>query len=454
MIIPGDIEIDQDMLLCLEQLNGRLKKLDVRDPVIALYCDRAMCELGCSDMPSEMHDVSDIESIGISDFISKFKIRPTSLRVFTLGSPKYKKAYPDPSSYLLNTGKASSSEKNASLFVSVGNLIRSGKNFRDAVRLTIKDLDRDSKIKFLQWLSIKTHQNTNLVYLAGEKMNKLTKQADFGAGEVLNSEFIYEFYKNKEKAEQAASLNEIQPNYVHDLESAAKDAETGESFKKMRDKMIGRTFAIDKLLEKNHDLLKPEQVEQIEDSLNTLRKNIRKLKMASLKDSIIKTANIAQKNGWLEGAALIDVLASDESKFIKTASAVGASSENLPPVLDSLQEIALMLRQRGIIRELAARDIDLFNLGYGHMTEVGDASAKLMEAFNSAANKIEDVVSRLKAEVQQQTQPKSAPKSVKTLVDPRDLPLAKELAPEPPTSIPAASGELPPVSDTIEAFKV
>ena len=66
------------------------------------------------------------------------------------------------------------------------------------------------------------------------------------------------------------------------------------------------------------------------------------------------------------------------------------------------------------------------------MPEIGDAAAKLMEAFNGSANKIDDLVGKLRAELQQQTAPKMAPGVVKTVVKPQDLPLVKALEPAPP----------------------
>lgn len=120
----------------------------------------------------------------------------------------------------------------------------------------------------------------------------------------------------------------------------------------------------------------------------------------------------------------------DEQAFIKTAGRVDRPAE-LQEVLDSLEEISGYLRQRGIVRELAARDIDLYNLGFGYLSEIGEAAAKLVESFNSAANKIDDAIGEMKSELQTTLKPKGAPRNVKSIVDPETLPLVHALRPKP-----------------------
>jgi predicted DNA-binding protein len=290
------------------------------------------------------------------------------------------------------------------------------------------------RLDFLTWYGLKYKSGKNISYLAAQEDVLIKKVAN---GDDQFPSYIYEFERrNKPAAEVPVSVS-----FAKDSDA---DPMSAAEFKKMREKMVGRTFAIDKLLEKYRHLLKEEQFDAVEDSLNALRKNIRRLKVATLSDAIEKTAFMAEQNDWFEGADLIRRLAASDEQFVKIANLI-SRPEDLGKVLKSLDEISGFLRQRAIIRELSARDIDIFNLGFGHMPEIGDAAAKLMEAFNGAANKIDDLVSKLRAELQQQTAPKMAPEVVKTLVKPQDLPLVKALEPGVAPAQPEPSGELAPL---------
>jgi hypothetical protein len=300
------------------------------------------------------------------------------------------------------------------------NFVSSGVKESDAIRRVLNNLSIEDQLNFLSWYGFKRGGEWKFLAKA-KKENKMIKVAYEDDGS-----FVYEFMRHKPAEEQAAKDNR------------APDMMSAEEFKRMRDKMIGRTFAIDKLLEKHRHLINDEQLDSIEDVLNTLRKNIRRLKLAGLRDSIEKTAFITEQNSWFEGAMVVRALMEDDDSFAKIAA--HTSAELLGQVIDSLAETASHLRQRALIRDIAARDIDLFNLGYGHVSEVGDATAKLMEAFNAAANRIEDVVSRLRGELQQQTSPKEMPTKVRQIVKPEDLPLVKALGDSeekaPPLSFP------------------
>lgn len=326
------------------------------------------------------------------------------------------------------------------LALRAANLISSGVLESDAIRRAISHLPTSDKLDFLTWYGLKYKSGKNISYLAAQEDVLIKKVAIEDDQAPQASSYIYEFQRRQPPptVEPPASTTSM-------ARDSATDPMSAEEFKKMREKMVGRTFAIDKLLEKYRHLLKEEQFDAVEDSLNILRKNIRKLKVATLKDAIEKTAFLAEQNDWFEGADLIRRIADTDEQFIKVANLI-SRPEDMDKVLSSLEEISGFLRQRAIIRELSARDIDIFNLGYGHMPEIGDAAAKLMEAFNGAANKIDDLVGKLRAELQQQTAPKMAPEVVKTLVKPQDLPLVKALEPEPAQTQPAPSKELVPAN--------
>lgn len=227
--------------------------------------------------------------------------------------------------------------------------------------------------------------------------------------------YVYEF---KKRINDPAHEDHTPPSQLN------QDPQSMVEFEALRTKMVGRTFAIDKLLDKYRDTLKSDQFEEIEASLNDLRTKIRKLKHATLCDVLTKKANQFAKLGWKHGAAALSVLASDgDGVFEEVASTDDSTS--MQEVISHLEEISASLRQRTVIRELAAIDIDLFNLGFGHITEVQDASAKLMEAHNSATNKLDDIIGKLRSDHQQQTAPRAAPTKIKQLTNPRDLPISK-----------------------------
>lgn len=430
------VPLDQDMQACLDSLSSRSGEIvDETQAIKYLFLDRLVPEIlreleldlgpyACGELVRRLmtEDIGDLRSLvmGVSRHLEPRKYHTYEYRLGPGEKPqkRVKRAYPDPSIYRVEPLYAGKQKDFPSLCRAAQMLMASGVKESDALKRVISKLDLDDRLDFLTWYGIKMRFGKNLKYLAatGDKMNDEIKKTAYGAGEGVGSDFAYEFYRQKEQAESDP------------VAMAAKDAagdNKAQQFGAMRDKMVGRTFAIDRLLEKYRTLLTEEQAEAIEDSLNVLRKSIRKLKMATLQDSIVKVARVCEDNNWNEGAILVERIADED--FNKIAAKV-SSPESMQAVLDSLEEISGMLRQRGIIRELSARDIDLFNLGYGHISEIGDASAKLMEAFNGAANKIDDVISRLRSEVQQQLAPKVTPDTVKTVVDPRELPLAKEIA--------------------------
>jgi predicted DNA-binding protein len=444
----SDPKLDGEMLQVLKRVADRAKSCNVEpaDIVKYLFLERLVNDglrhIGLhfsqeERKPLVMHlmkcDVDDLK--GLADemvAVLKGSADRNTTYSFSLGE-RVKKAYPIRVDTAVYTGI---NKDFSGLALRAANLISSGLLEPDAIRRTISHLPVSDRLDFLTWYGLKYKSGKNISYLAAEEdtLIKLIKKA---AGEDDTSGYVYEFQRRQQQ----------QPAESPRTESFARDHNadpmTAEEFKKMRDKMVGRTFAIDKLLEKYRHLLKEEQFDAVEDSLNALRKNIRKLKVATLKDAIEKTAFLAEQNDWFEGADLIRRIADTDEQFVKVANLI-SRPEEMGKVLQSLEEISGFLRQRAIIRELSARDIDIFNLGFGHMPEIGDAAAKLMEAFNGAANKIDDLVGKLRAELQQQTAPKMAPEVVKTLVKPQDLPLVKALEPEPAPAQPAPSGELVP----------
>lgn len=426
-------KLDDEMLECLKGLSAKAERCGTEEGHLVkfLFLDRilgdALRHLGTKLSESEYEDllrhfvkseVSTLKEIA-KELVSILggKRDPNKTLSFPLDKELKKEAYPIRVDTAVYTGIRRDFPSLASRAAS---LISSGAKEADAIRRVISDLDLDDRLAFLSWYGLKYKSGRNLGYLSAEE-DVLIKKVAYGP-EGSDSAFVYEFMR-KQPAQEAT------------VEQPARDHHTdpmsAEEFKKMRDKMVGRTFAIDKLLEKYRHLLKEEQFDAVEDSLNVLRKSIRKLKVATLHDVIEKVAFTAEQNDWFEGADVIRKIAAPDEAFVKVANSI-SRPDDLEAVLQSLEEISAFLRQRAIIRELSARDIDIFNLGFGHMPEIGDAAAKLMEAFNGSANKIDDLVGKLRAELQQQMAPKMAPSVVKTVVKPQDLPLVKALEPTPP----------------------
>lgn len=293
------------------------------------------------------------------------------------------------------------------LLVQIGRMRSQGVDTAEAIRRAANQIpELEHRLRFLTWYGMKFQEGRNLSYLAAEeKMSDISKIASY----LDEDPYVYEFKKRlSDSSYEAPKL--------------APDPQAAEDFETLRSKMVSRTFAIDKLLEKYRDVLNEVQFEEIEDSLNDLRKKMRKLKHATLSDVLTKKANQFSKMGWQHGAVALSVIACD-GIFEKVASI--DEPQQMQEIVTKLEQIASDLRQRTIIRELSAIDIDLFNIGFGHISEVQDASAKLMEAYNSAANKLEDVAGKLRSDLQQQTAPRTEPTKIKPIVNPQDLPLAK-----------------------------
>lgn len=409
-------KLDEQMLRHWSRLSERLDVNESSNPedfVKKLFIDRALNDLLLSSGLS-------ISNEDKKDLLNKVKqANPSSVEsiinniVKSIGMKAV--AYPNTNYSVGLLNKVSDEEKFSALAAAAHHYVSLGANPNDAFFRVLQNLkSTEEKMNFLSWYGLKT--NKELKHLALRESNQ--KETMIKKAYDSDGNFIYEFMRQRAPKQDFVE-DKVLPKESHIDPMAAQD------FGKMREKMIGRTFAIDKLLEKSRNLLTQEQFESIEDVLNTLRKNIRKLKMASLSDSIQKTAFIAEQNNWFEGAMIARELLSTDDKFIKMAAA--ASSDKLEEVINSLSETSAYLRQRAMIRELSSRDIDLFNLGFGHIGEVGDAAVKLIEAFNSAANKIDDVTSRLKGELRQQTSPKKTPTKIKQIVNPEDLPLVKVL---------------------------
>lgn len=261
-------------------------------------------------------------------------------------------------------------------------------------------LDHIEKLNFLAWYNFRFGNLKDLY-----NVNKKIKQKSAKMTKKVKTASIYEdalnYYVPKEvfKSEEPGQVYEAntQQNVVHDF---LKQTDT-ETLEDARSKMVARTFAIDKLLEKYRQVLNEQQVDDIENALNTLRKQIRKLKSAqTITDFMIKTANILEKSGFEDGSITLKKIASNDQKLVKNALVQPDSADSLSDLLDELTLISTFLKQREIVRHLAQADLALYNLNIASLfPELTEAQSKLIDAFSYASNKIDDIIPKIRGAV-------------------------------------------------------
>ena len=235
-------------------------------------------------------------------------------------------------------------------------------------------------------------------------------------------------------------------------EDAIKKKERNDQFQAARSKLVARTFAIDKLLEKYRELFSDEQFVALEDALNNLRKRIRLLAMAeSVNDSFLKTAGQLERKGFSVGAFALRALAAEEfgGGFVKTAREIDTAE--LQKVLNQLYELSNYLKRRDVVRQLASIDLKLHDMMLSSFfPEISEAMSKLIDAMGYAANKLEDAMPKIRTSVTN-PQDKGPPQLEQVQTPPQEAELAGRPAPAAPASTPAepaapAEGT-PPVSN-------
>lgn len=310
---------------------------------------------------------------------------------------------------------------------------RYGFKRRDAVLEAVSELELPERLDFLEWYNlhvdgepgkygvndeIKSKSRNNLsgqydrwAHAAREVGVEFTKVA-----EAMDERF---YYLPKFRNEQPSELREVPTRYpspmITDVVPAAATAkptieQAAVDFEAGRNKLMGRIFAIDKLLEKYKKVLNHEQLDGIEDSLNDLKKKVRRLKMASsIRDSLVKTANILEKYNFEAGVAELRSLA--EAPVLPEdahASLFGEKDkqEKLTAAVNKLHGISVILKNRDVVRAIAESDIMLNELNMASFfPELQDAQAKLIDAFHYASNKIEDILPKLRGSLGQEPEP-------------------------------------------------
>ncbi len=309
---------------------------------------------------------------------------------------------------------------------------------RDAFDYVTSDWDADERSKFDNWMKYYESGNT-------EKYNVKTAQFKnvFGAEIPIPSTLL-------NRREQSNSPIPIS-TYKANLEPTKKEIDV-ENAKQFKAQMRSRLYSFRKLLEKYHDILSKQNIDQIYDELFALEKSVGKLNVyASLRDRAILSANRIKIFGFPEGADMLEKFAAEPAVGQGVMSALpqtGSKEPNLPPqstsmagiqdVINRLESIGKNLKSRDMIRELASIDILLNEMGMAsYFPELSDSQAKLIEAYGYASNKVEAIIAKLRGSGP------SKPKKTKEEATPDTInPLPIKQSPPTPAQKPMETGEI------------
>lgn len=280
-------------------------------------------------------------------------------------------------------------------------------NRQDAINHFTLNWDLDEKQKFIDWMRYYEDGVT-------EKYN--VKTAEF-IKEAFEPTFsIPESWVNREdRSDDKMYMSTRQQKYTKREEELHKA-------KQFKNKMKARLRAFKRLVEKYNDVLPKQDLDSVYDELYKLEKSVNKLDVyASLQDRVIRSANIMNKYGFVEGATYLYKCAEDQidNEVLRSLPEAKSKEPDLPPqsaqmstiqtIIDRLESISKSLKSRDMIRELASIDILLNDLGMAsYFPELTDAQAKMIESFGYASNKIENIIAKLRGSGST-TKDKSAP---------------------------------------------
>lgn len=264
-----------------------------------------------------------------------------------------------------------------------------------AVREAATTLKSPERYDFLIWYRYHEGQ-AHQKYDVNQEIKRKNRELEYGMkiATAADDTFYYIPKFKKQEEEVVPNLDPFRPFNDQDAQD----------FESVRRKLMSRVFAIDKLLERYRKVLSEEQVEGIEDSLNDLRKKVRKLKLATtVKDMMVKTANILRnKYDFADGADMLIAIAQEpgQDDFEEPSSGqlqINSRQDELQSVIEQLYIISNQLKNRRLIRELAEVDLRLHKMGMSSFfPELTDAQSRLIEAFGYASNKVDDVLPKLR----------------------------------------------------------
>lgn len=274
--------------------------------------------------------------------------------------------------------------------------VNMGFGLKSAMNEAAAELDIPERYDFLQWC--RNYTDTVSKYDVGNEIKAKSKQA--GIMDTL--------IKVADMADERYYYVPRMRNPIIDIEKPeAKEKELPKplpqasermalDFEAARNKLMGRVFAIDKLLEKYKKVLTSDAIEGIEDALNDLRKKIRKLKQAaSIKDTIVKSAGILAKYSFAAGSEQLLALAAEP--FEGHAVADAGRDNDINKILEKLENTSHMLKARELVREIGEIDLMLAAINMGSFfPELQDAQAKLIDALGYASNKVDAILPKLR----------------------------------------------------------
>lgn len=314
---------------------------------------------------------------------------------------KVSKAYPNRGDVGARYVKMNNLAAWATLAYQVQLQIAHGKRAEEVINAVSASLHPSERLDFKAWCRFRFGKN-NALYDLNEKIMEQSE----GSMNIQNahSKFAYvheeggRYYLPDYNSPFQEAPGKQEP--VETPEDLIEKQQKKERFEEARSKLVSRTFAIDKLLEKFFTIISDEDCSEIEDAVNSLRKKIRQLKSATIiRDTVIKTANMMEAKGFSSGHRYLIASAAEFIGDRPTIQKV-ADSFNINDVSDmlqKLQELSNQLKRRDIVRDIARIDFKLHEMNASALfPELSEAQAKLIDATSYAANKLEDVIPKLR----------------------------------------------------------
>lgn len=254
---------------------------------------------------------------------------------------------------------------------------------KDALSFVSAKMPVSDKYDFLTWYSFNYGKNKDLYNI--QKGAKSMDKKAFISEETPDSYYLF----NRRRLEERDKRNEA-PQTMH-----VEDHVTKEESMEARKKMLGRTYSLDRMIEKYKHIMSNEEYNAIANSIHELRSKIRGLKSNAMVENVMyKTASIFRANNFEDGADMMESIAklSFDGPIVKEA-----APPNIPAIMQRLQAVGNIIARKDLIRELAALDVEMHNSDYaGFFNELLDAQAKLIDAFNYANNKVESISGKLR----------------------------------------------------------
>lgn len=290
-----------------------------------------------------------------------------------------------------------------------------GINVKSAlIEASAKIDDNIERLDFLAWYQFKFGKMKNLY-----NINKIIKDRSVGSLDMKKaglSKFagVYEdaltyyvpkeIFKQDNGGDRGVTTPTNHPKTDSIVNKNLKKEDDEKTLEISRNRMVSRTFALDKLLEKSRPLLDKQQVSEIEDSINSLRKLLRQIKKASIAhDIILRTALVMDNKGFAAGGNVLRKIASqkiEKSADVMTTLSPKSGEEELATLdvlINKLTDVSTFLKQRSIVRDLAEADLMLYDLNIASLfPELTEAQSRLIDAFSYAGNKIDDILPKIR----------------------------------------------------------